>query len=236
MFNIHRKRLISFLVILVFILIICFCVPRKEASDTRAAAALQAQTEADPYGGAKYASITVSDAEVMLKKQFGTKKTDSGQTCTYCFNGVETVNGTEYYSFEWRCQVKNNYLCLGNLFVATDGSAAWIAVQNADGKWVLNTKTCGSALDGTWTSSPPQQWELQCGGVFLIRDSSEKSSKGELCGVWASDETERMLTIFVDGSSLSGDYLFSVRPDGSILLHNLATEKDITLTSASPNA
>lgn len=230
MFNTRQKKLIPILLILLCILIVCACAPKMDTQNIKTTAAFQ--SNGDPYGGAKHAAITVSEAEATLIKQYGKTEPATGLPCSYCFDRVETVNGTEYYCFEWRYQKSDGFLCLGNLFAATDGSAAWIAVQNAEGKWVLNSKGCTGNLCRVWTSKDAQTWEFQCGGVFHQSGNSHDSGQAEIKGVWAADESERMLTIFVDGSSLSGDYLFTLQKDGTLLLRNLAADATITLSPA----
>lgn len=77
--------------------------------------------------------ITVDEAEKILTESLGSVDEETGNTYSFGYMDTVTVDGAGYYVFNWSRMVDNHLSTLGDIFVATDGSAVYEGVYNAIG-------------------------------------------------------------------------------------------------------
>lgn len=79
-------------------------------------------------------TISTDEAEALLISSLGTEDPETGNTYSFGYMDTITVDGVEYFAFNWSWYVNSEHLSrLGDIFVATDGSGIYDGVYNALG-------------------------------------------------------------------------------------------------------
>lgn len=90
----------------------------------------------DQTGG----TMTPNQALELIEKTLGTEDAETGDAYSYSHVNTMTVNGVEYHVFMWGETVDGEFSKIGDLFVATDGSAIYEGIFVGDGA-TINTDT-----------------------------------------------------------------------------------------------
>ncbi|MDY3910067.1 MAG: hypothetical protein SOZ48_10100 [Eubacterium sp.] len=109
----------------------------KDDTDTD----VQKQTDSEnDDSGSLFEGLSKEEAEYVLTNVIGKKDKETGNEYSFGYEDTVTVDGVEYYVFDWRMLVDDHTSRITELFVATDGSVVYEGSYNGENSEVYTEK------------------------------------------------------------------------------------------------
>lgn len=109
----------------------------KDDTDTD----VQKQTDSEnDDSGSLFEGLSKEEAEYVLTNVIGKKDKETGNEYSFGYEDTVTVDGVEYYVFDWRMLVDDHTSRITELFVATDGSVVYEGLYNGENSEVYTEK------------------------------------------------------------------------------------------------
>lgn len=111
----------------------------KDDTDTDTDVQKQTDSENDD-SGSLFEGLSKEEAEYVLTNVIGKKDKETGNEYSFGYEDTVTVDGVEYYVFDWRMLVDDHTSRITELFVATDGSVVYEGSYNGENSEVYTEK------------------------------------------------------------------------------------------------